>query len=513
MASRIYPLSSLPGIKKDGTTFASSHYTDGQWCRFQRGLPRKMGGYKEILSLNRPPSGMLIVPEGDNSLVILGDSHGIQTFTMNSAGIVTGNLKNRTPEGFVTNVNTQWQFATLLTPADGTEWLIASGPPNLSSIANAQETPVYIGKLFDDTKLEPLKNTKGEAITTAGGIVTLGPYLMIFGNGGLVQWSEAKDPRSFPDANFAVVTPRKIVRGLPARGGTASPAGLLWSLDSLIRVTFLPDSNGKPNFRFDTVSAESSILSAMSVVEYDGLFFWAGVDRFLMYNGVVQEVPNPLNLDWFYVSSQNQGVNRTCRQKVWATKVPQYGEIWWFFPRGDVDHVTDTVIFNIREKTWYSCEIARACGYFEQVFSHPVWASSKIEKGGYSLWQHEYGWCQLWKSGDKTGILSYFTTGDLSWCGVGPNGQWMGLDKQMLLHTLEPDFKMTGKLNFKTLSREYAQGTLVVSEAGKILPSTDKLDLREQGREMRLRFSSAGVDDFYEMGQILLTLDFGEGRA
>ncbi|WP_338453761.1 hypothetical protein Bealeia1_02002 (plasmid) [Candidatus Bealeia paramacronuclearis] len=107
----------------------------------------------------------------------------------------------------------------------------------------------------------PLTTVSGKPIVTAGGIVTLGPYLMVFGNGGLVQWSDATDPRVFPDANFAVVTNRKIVKGLPARGGTASPAGLLWSLDSLLRVTFHPDADGKPNFRFDTVTSESSILS------------------------------------------------------------------------------------------------------------------------------------------------------------------------------------------------------------------------------------------------------------
>ncbi|WVX67784.1 hypothetical protein Bealeia1_02003 (plasmid) [Candidatus Bealeia paramacronuclearis] len=63
-----------------------------------------------------------------------------------------------------------------------------------------------------------------------------------------------------------------------------------------------------------------------------------------MYNGVVQEIPNPLNLDWFYVSTHEQGVNMAHRQQVWATKVPQYGEIWWFFPRGSETHVTEAVI-------------------------------------------------------------------------------------------------------------------------------------------------------------------------
>src|SRR5512147_3260618 len=41
-------LRSQPGIKRDGTKFEGDFYVDGQWVRFQRGLPRKIGGYRSI---------------------------------------------------------------------------------------------------------------------------------------------------------------------------------------------------------------------------------------------------------------------------------------------------------------------------------------------------------------------------------------------------------------------------------------------------------------------------------
>jgi len=41
-------LKSNPGIKRDGTKYEGDFYVDGQWMRFQRGLPRKMGGYRSI---------------------------------------------------------------------------------------------------------------------------------------------------------------------------------------------------------------------------------------------------------------------------------------------------------------------------------------------------------------------------------------------------------------------------------------------------------------------------------
>ncbi len=41
-------LKSQPGIKRDGTKFEGDNYTDGQWVRWQRGLPRKIGGYRSV---------------------------------------------------------------------------------------------------------------------------------------------------------------------------------------------------------------------------------------------------------------------------------------------------------------------------------------------------------------------------------------------------------------------------------------------------------------------------------
>ncbi len=49
-ANTLHPVKirSEPGIKRDGTQFEGDNYIDGQWCRFQRGLPRKIGGYRAI---------------------------------------------------------------------------------------------------------------------------------------------------------------------------------------------------------------------------------------------------------------------------------------------------------------------------------------------------------------------------------------------------------------------------------------------------------------------------------
>ena len=76
--------------------------------------------------------------------------------------------------------------------------------------------------------------------------------------------------------------------------------------------------------------------SSSCVIEYDGIYYWAGTDRFLMYNGVVAEVPNTQNFNYFF-----DNLNYVQRQKVWVSKVPRWGEIWWFFPSGDSTECND----------------------------------------------------------------------------------------------------------------------------------------------------------------------------
>jgi hypothetical protein len=78
-------------------------------------------------------------------------------------------------------------------------------------------------------------------ISVSGGIVSLHPYLFVYGNNGLIQNCAAGNTNDWvsADANATNVASGKIVQGLPVRGGSNAPSGLFWSLDSLIRVSYI----------------------------------------------------------------------------------------------------------------------------------------------------------------------------------------------------------------------------------------------------------------------------------
>jgi hypothetical protein len=354
-------------------------------------------------------------------------------------------------------------------------------------------------------------------ISVSGGCVMLYPYLFVYGNYGLIQNCSAGNFHDWvsSDANANNVAANKIVKGLPLRGGTTSPSGLFWSLDSVIRVSYAPQTvNNVPIFwRYDLISSQSSIMSSSCVIEYDGIYYWIGVDRFLMYNGVVQEMQNNQNMNWFF-----DGINLAQRQKVWASKVPRWGEIWWFYPRGTSTECNDAIIYNVREKCWYDAGLAdganRSAGYFSEVFAKPIWAGNvENTTDNYTLWAHETNTDQVYLN-NVNAINSYFETNVLgSAAGLVGNSQGAGENLWTRVDRVEPDFVQQGNMSMVVTGKGFADDVDIASLPYTFSPTTLKIDLKEQRREMRLRFTSNVAGGNYFMGRVLLNIETGDVRG
>ena len=475
MVKKVFAIDTQSGVQRDGTVFDKIYYNDGRWVRFQRGRPRKIGGYRAITEdahgysrgiyvnsvdgINQVFNGYnngLEVIEIDNSgigsgvnqftftgliltlntlvggtlytngtytnvtltggsgtgakatIVVAGATVTTVTLTTPGNGYVIGNTLSATAatiggtgsgfsikvatinNGFTANDLNLWQIdSTFDAQGSGNQLLVAHPGQNLEQIDQTTNTPVLVGDI-SGTVLSPLTDTSGtsptgDVIEVAGGVVVLHPYVFVYGDNGLIKNCVAGDPFDWngPDSNETNVSSTKIVKGLPVRGGSNAPSGLFWALDSLIRVSYTPTTITVASvpqtfyWRYDIISSQSSILSSQSVIEYDGIYYWCGVDRFLLYNGVVKELKNTFNQNYFF-----DNLNYTQRQKVYANKVPRYGEIWWFFPSGTSEECNDCVIYNIREDCWYDAGEAlgarRSAGYFSQVFKFPINAGNEL---------------------------------------------------------------------------------------------------------------------------------------
>lgn len=657
MTKKVFALDTKPGVQRDGTVFDKQFYNSGRWVRFQRGRPRKIGGFREIVNdLAGPSRGIYLNPQQNFNNVFNGYAGGLQLLPINNSGTGSG-ITDMTLTNFTANTNNLWQFDTFYDiSGSGNNLLLAHPGQNGALIDNNVNTPVLGGDItgttmtaigvFTDTATTVNGNpvitlaaaniligagqtvtgtgipsgttvvsvsttsvtlsanatasgtvtvTFDNNISVSGGVVTLHPYVFVYGNDGLIKNSSAGNAQDWvsADANEVSVATGKIVQGLPVRGGSNAPSGLFWSLDSLIRVSYIGGVGTPPQFwRYDLISSQSSILSSQSVIEYDGVYYWCGVDRFLLYNGVVKEIPNTFNQNYFF-----DNLNYSAREKVWVSKVPRFGEIWWFYPRGNATECTDAIIYNVRENCWYDAGEAtgaqRSAGYFSQVFHYPITAewnanaaggvlaftltnagtgytdgtydnqaltggtgtgatanivvaggvvTSVVINGhgtGYtvadvlsaalpagsnfaitvdslmtfvSLWQNEIGTDKV-QGATALAIESYFETNDLGWVSGGPaQPSPEGLNKALHLERVEPDFVQAGEMELYVTGRPFAQAEDVTTGPYTFDPDTRKIDMREQRRELRLKFVSNVAGGNYQLGRVILDADTGDVR-
>lgn len=504
MTSQPIPIRSQPGIRRDGTQFDGDNYTDGLWCRFQRGLPRKMGGFRSVTALlAEKVYGMSSFSADLINFLSLGTGSFLYQAELNAN---TGNLSalnDRTPAGFPADPNNIWQFTNLPDAVASVSDLIAHAAPNLADIASKTETPIYFGQadlpgVLVDTGLDPV----------SGGVMSTGPYVLAYGNAGSIAIVGPNDPTA--TITLARVTGQKIVKGLPLRGGGGGPGAILWSLDTLIRGTFNPDP--AVVFDFDELASDLSILSSSSPIEYDGVYYWWNVDRPMMFNGVVREVPNTMNINYFL-----DGLNFAQRQKVYAYKVPRFGEIWWCYPRGNATECTHAIILNVRENTWYDTELpfgGRTSGIFAQVYPKPFMADGFETATGFTLWQHETGVNSVRGSAEEP-IPSSFTTSDITLLtGDQP------LDKAITVGILEPDFVQVGDMTVTVSGRSNARAPDIAGDPKTFpedngnLPAADQIvRLKDTRRQLRFTFETNTPNGDYQAGQILAHIEQSDGRV
>jgi hypothetical protein len=115
-------------------------------------------------------------------------------------------------------------------------------------------------------------------------------------------------------------------------------------------------------------------------------------------------------------------------------------------------------------------------------------------------------------NGALTAINSYVQSGPIAWCAIDPTGQQQHVDRWVDLYRLEPDFIQTGDMSLIVNTKQYARSNVVSSSPYIFTPTDVKIDLREQGREMSLLFTSNAVGGYYQMGQVLMVMRTGDAR-
>ena len=160
---QIYTLGVEAGIKRDGTVFESREYSDGVWCRFQRGIPKKMGGYQQIFStFSGIPRGMILNSYNGVNYVFSGNKNGLDVFvTGQTIGVGSGPYQALLEAGY-----------SKFTPVSSTSnTFVISSTTDLTSVFYTNGSVV-----FNQTTTPTLYNITGSVFNSIANTTTVTFY-------------------------------------------------------------------------------------------------------------------------------------------------------------------------------------------------------------------------------------------------------------------------------------------------------------------------------------------------
>lgn len=539
MANNVIVLSSEPGIQRDGTKYDSKNYIDGQWVRFYRGRPRKIGGYilidpgtttiiRTLYNYDNPT-----VPNSCDTYMGRADSVVYENFLLKpNLGQGSGEV-NRTPTNYFPtyyNVNNLWDFDlfTYVNPDHSTvNYIVAHVAPNANDVTNTIPGPIYYGSTIppnENTPLIQIIDSNMDPILVSGGVVFASPILIAYDNNGLIRYSDATgDITNWPTTNFQNIANTKIIKMVVSRGSVA-PQLLAWTVNSIISLSYNIDTSGTtPTYAISwivvPVDSTITVMSPNSIVGYANQFFWVGLNQFYFFNGIVNTLPNTMNSDFFF-NDPVYGIDLEYRSHVFGEIIhPNIGltEIWWHYTSNNPLNINkendQAIVYIVESQKWYNTAISRSSAVSAGIFPLPMMSDNQQTNGLYPLWMHEIGWDKNIAPNNVQAIDSYFETHIYDFFeGNAAN------NRLMRNRRIEPDLEMDGNMTVTVHNRFFPSdtiinGRLIISGPYTFDLNTQKIDaVNSQGRLVSFRFESNEVGGTYEMGKSLLNYNIGDSR-
>jgi hypothetical protein len=499
----VFPLKTLGGVMRDFPPANVPFYTDGDMIRTAGGGVRKLGGWVKIFNgTNYIIREIFITTFENKNRTIYFTNNNILQVDSDPVTNAIINIVDRTPldwvapsEGAPDYMFSVTNYVSIIENPDGgsplkTPYLFFTAMPNTKYIANATETPLYYGNLNLNTPFLKLETNVGN-ITTSGGVITFNGYLIVYGNDGIIRWSDLNNPFEWSAENFLQVANTKLVHAV-----TYLQSIYIWSLNSLEEVSFSNEENIV--FTTTTRCTNISILSPKSVVNIKNSFYWMGAENFYVFNGVVAPLPNQLNKIFFY-----ENVNPNYVGKVFGVFVENYTEIWWCWSDTTSTENNRCIIYNLQENTWVDNTLTRSASQTSSLFTNPIFASSKNSltmTGSYPVFQHEIGWDHV-EDGINFPITAFFETNRfslMSFSGGAPNPQ---TNRTIRIRRVELDVLMGNTpIQLEILDYPYANSTPIVGKTYDYYNKDGKISTADLVRNGTLRVTANNLGCWFQTG-------------
>lgn len=381
-----------PGIARRGTEYAvQGRYYEADLIRWHQGAIQPIGGWRSISTSAVTGKARAITTWLDKSNQIwagVGTHSGL--FVMTQSGAVT----DITPSGFVSGrEDAVFGGGYGAGTYDVGDYGTARSDLSIINRASMWTLDVFdeflIGCMPEDGKIYDWDlNTANDAVAVtnaptncAGVFVTNDLFVMALGassdprridwcsRGNRTVWSPSATNTA---GSVQLQTNGKLVCGKRFLGGE-----LIFTTVDVHLARYV----GSPSiYVFDRLASGCGIVSAQACAVIGSRAFWMSDNNFWEYDGFVR----PMACDVFdYVFD---GMNAAQRSKVYAVHNSAFGEVWWYYPRGDNLECSHYVIYNYLEGHWNIGELARTCGTNQEVFGKPLMVGTDG-----NIFEHEIG--------------------------------------------------------------------------------------------------------------------------
>jgi hypothetical protein len=299
----------------------------------------------------------------------------------------------------------------------------------------------------------------------------------------LVRWSTQEDfsvwnptsTNTAGDQRLQVGT--KIIAMVSAREET-----IISTDEAIYGMTFV---GGAFVFSFRLLATNSGAAGLNTMISVDGNVFWMGKRNFFTYDGIVKEIPCPVQ-HFVFDRMQTRYID-----KVVTGHNKEFKEVTWFY---------------VSDQNTSGTVNAENDSYVTYNYAENAWTVGTMDR---SVWSDSFGARTVPFAFDPDGYLYNQETGT-SANGAAMNSYIEGSPREItqngedlyMVDKVVPDVTMSSSTNLFLYmnTRKYPNSPETVKGPFTITSSTGKVSTRAKGRQISLKFQSTGTTDDWTLG-------------
>ena len=307
----------------------------------------------------------------------------------------------------------------------------------------------------------------------------------------LIRWSDAMRPGSWGVLTENSAGGNRLTSGSYIVGAERSKREILvWTDESVYVMKFSVDFG----FTFQEIASGVSVAGPNASAPAGNSVFWMGDRNFYVYGGNVEVLPCTVLSHVF--SDGVTGLNYSQKNKVFASRNTEFGEVIFFYPSGESSENDRYVSYNYIEGSWAVGNMARTAWSDSGIREKPqaAYVSDSVNEKT-TLYEHESG-----TDDDGSAMTAYVESGyfDIE------DG-----DRFAFIRRVIPDVLFTSgndmsvsiyKKDFPNDGRDSSPVTASIST------SVDQAHVRVRGRQAAVRFESSSLNTGWRLGDTRLDI-------